>query len=251
MAPGSELQIRFAYDGGPLENYAVLCRSFREALRALSRGNLLFAPLPRDREDPAVRSLAEFAEHHRGAGSPGELRELTRARCIFAAGDPEIGKRFNQARREILAHGSARESLIAELRDASGDAAEPDALSIDVRRGGLRDIERAARLLQLSIAGDAPEVPGPDAVSVFQTARERGLVSDDAAERLAEAAKMWRNLRGALRLVGADDFAVETAAPKTRSAIARACGQSDFEALSAVLGETASRAADDVEALVP
>ncbi|MCE2389902.1 MAG: fatty acid desaturase [Proteobacteria bacterium] len=249
MAPGDGLEVVLVYEGGPVDHFEALCRSFRDALRALSRGSLLFSPLSGGREEPAGRSLAEFSEHHRSAGSAAELRSLTRARCVFAAGDPDIGNRFNQARREILAHAAAREDLIAELRAGNPDTSEPQLSSFEVMRGGLEDIERTARLLQLSVAGDAPDSPAPDAVDVFQTARKRGLVSESAAERLAEAARMWRNLRGALRLVGGSGFDPGTASAKTETLIARSCGQEDPEALTRAIREKASSAAAEIDAL--
>ena len=229
-SPGAELDVMFVYDGGPAEYYEALCRRFLDALGALSHDNLLFAPVPRSREAKPVRSLSDLAEHH--AGSAGELLDLTRARCIFTSGDSGIGRRFDEARREILAHG----------------AAEPGLLSIDDMRGGLRDVERAARFLQLTHTV-APDIPAPGASSVFKTAGSRGLIPVDAAVRLAEAAKMWRNLRGILRLVAEDGFAVETASPKVKAVIARSCGMDDFGALTAATRKTASLAAAGIDAL--
>ncbi len=244
-APGAELDVVFVYDGGPAKYYESLCRRFLEALRVLSRDNLLFA-VTRSHEDKPVRSLSDFVEHH--AGSAGELLDLTRARCIFTSGDSGIGRRFDEARREILAHGVARGVLIAELRETAGGATEPGLLSIDDMRGGLRDVERAARFLQLTHTV-APDIPAPGAGSVFKAAGTRGLIPDHAAERLAEAAKTWRNLRGILRLVAGDGFAVETASPKVKAVIARSCGMDDFDALTAATRETASLAAADIDAL--
>ncbi len=243
-APGAELDVMFVYDGGPAEYYETLCRRFLEALRGLSHDNLLFAPVPPGREAKPVHSLSDLAER----GSAGGLLDLTRARCIFTSGDPDIGRRFNEARREILVHGAARGSLLAELRKVSTGAAEPGLLSIDDMRGGLRDMERAARFLQLTDAA-VPDMSAPPAGSVFKTAGRRGFLPVTTVERLVTAETLWRNLRGILRLVADEGFAVETAAPKVRAVIAQACGMDDFEALAAAIRETASRAAADIDAL--
>ena len=242
-SPSAELDVVFVYDGGPAEYYEALCRRFLDALGGLSRDNLLFATVPPGWERRAVRSLADLAELH--AGSAGELLDLTRARCIFTSGDPDICKRFDEARREILALGA---ELIAELREAAGGEAEPGLLSIDDMRGGLREVEFGARFLQLTHTV-APDIPAPTAGSVFLTAGRRELIPDDAAKRLAEAAKTWRNLRGILRLVAEDGFTVETAGPKVKAVIAGACGMDNFDALTAAIRETASRAAADIDAL--
>ncbi len=245
-APGADLDVMFVYDGGPLDYYEALCRRFLKALRGLSHDNLLFAPVPPGREAKPVRSLSDLAKHH--GGSVGELPDLTRARCIFTSGDPDIGTRFDEARRAILTHGATCDSLIAALRKADGNAAEPGLLSIDDVRGGLRDVERAARFLELTHTL-APDDPAPSASSIFKTAAGRGLIPVDAAERLAEAVKMWRNLRGILRLVAGDGFAIETAGPKVKAVIAQGCGMDDFDAVTTAIRETASRAAADIDAL--
>ena len=174
---------------------------------------------------------------------------MTRARCVFTSGDPDIGRRFDEARRDVLANGAARDTLIAELRERAGGTPERGLLTIDDAHGGLRDVERAARFLQLTYAVDVPGDPAPSAGSVFKTAGSRGLISADVAERLVAAAKTWRNLRGILRLVADDGFAIETASPRVKAVIAQACGMEDFDALTATTRETASRAAADIDAL--
>ena len=248
-APGADLDVMFLYDGGTAEDVEALCRRFREGMRALSRDNLLFASVPREREPRAVRSFGEFREHHRTAASAAELRELFRTRCVFTAGDAGTATRFDEARRDILTHGIAREVLIAELGEARDSAVEPGLLSVDDMRGGLRDVERAARFLQLIHAGAFPDVLVPGAASAFRTLGARGLIPADAAERLEEAAKMWRNLRGVLPLVMEDGSRVETAGGKVKAVIARACGADDFSALAVATRETASRAAADIAVL--
>ena len=247
--PGAQLDVVFVYEGGPAEYYQALCSRFLKDLRAFCRDNLLFAPAEPGREGRAVCSLADFAEYHRTGGSANDLLDLARARCVFASDGSGIARRFEETRREILAHGAARDTLISDLREVAGGAAETGLLSIDEMRGGLRDVENAARFLQLSFAGDVPEVLSPDAVAVFRAASARGLIPDQAAQGLTEAARMWRNLRGVLPLVAVNGFAVETAAPKVQAVVARSCGLGDFGALAAAINETASRATTEIEAL--
>ncbi|MYI74801.1 MAG: hypothetical protein F4057_05620 [Acidobacteria bacterium] len=248
-APGAALDVLFVHGGGPAELHETLCRRFDQALRALSRDNLLLASIPRERKERPVRSLDGFREHYLTTGSAAELLELTRARCVFVAGDADIAERFEAARREALARGAARNAVIAELRETSADASEPGLLALDDMRGGARDLERAARLLQMTHAGDVPELLAPDAASVFRTAGDRGLLPDGAAARLAAAEGMWRNLRGILRLVADDGFAVDAATARVKSVIAQSCGMDDFDALADAIRATASRAAGDVHAL--
>ena len=104
-------------------------------------------------------SLSDFAEHHRSAASASELLELTRARCVFEVGEAGIGQRFDDARREALTQGTNRDALVAELRKASKGTTAPGLSSVDDMPGGLGDIERTARLLQLTRAGDSSDDP--------------------------------------------------------------------------------------------
>ena len=248
-APDTALDVLFVYDGGPAELHAALCGRFHQALRALAQDNLLLAAIPNRRNERPVRSIDAFREHYRSTDSATELLELTRARCVFASGDAAIADRFEAARREALTRGAARDSLIAELGQAANGAAEPGLLSIDDMRGGLRDIERAARCLQLTRAGDAPDLLALDAASVWRTGGDLGFIREDAAGRLADALSTWRNLRGILGLVADKSFAVETATGKVKSVIAQSCGMEDFDALVDVIRRTASRAAGDIDTL--
>ena len=247
-APNAALDVLFVHDGGPVELHEALCRRFHEALRALSRDNLLLAPVRGGREERAVRSLGDFREHHLTAGSAEELLELTRARCVFVSGASDMAERFEEARRDALARGAARNDAIAELRKSSASAVEPGLQSIDDMRGGVCDLERTARLLQVTHAGDVPDLLVPDAASVFRNAGSHGLIADGAAERLTAADRMWRNLRGILRLIADDRFAVDAAAARVKSVIAQSCGMDDLDALADAIRATASRAAVDVDA---
>ncbi|MDE0255492.1 MAG: hypothetical protein OYG32_11915, partial [Rhodospirillaceae bacterium] len=220
-----------------------------DALRELSRDSLFLAPIPGGRKGRPVRSLAGFAEHIRTAAPAGELLELTRARCIFEHGAAGIGQRFEEARREALGAGAARDTLIAELREAANGAAEPGLSALEDMRGGVQHVERTARWLQLHLAGAAPDDPAPAASSVFRAAAAQGRIAEGAAEELADAATLWRNLRGALRLVADDGDSVEALGSRARAVLAQSCGRDDVDALRAAIGETAARAAAQIDSL--
>ena len=103
----------------------------------------------------------------------------------------------------------------------------------------------AARLLQLTQGGDDPQSP---AATVFEKAGADGTIPEGATERLADAARLWRNLRGALGLAAEEGAAVETRT-KVGAFLARSCGSDDSDALTAAIREAATRAAADIEAL--
>ena len=246
---GAELDILFLYAGGPPEYYDALCRRFRKALRSLSRDNLLLAPVPRGVPRHRVRDFADFREYHRDVGPEGELLQLARARCIFASGEVDLATRFEAIRREILTRSPARRTVMEQLARGPFGAAAPGLMSLDGMQGGFGDVERAARYLQLKHAGPETDLFALDAGSVLEAAADHGLVPDGAGERLAAAAKAWRNLRGILQLVLEEGSTAEEASDEVRAAIATAGKADDFDTLTARIPEVAARAAADVGAI--
>ena len=107
-------------------------------------------------------------------------------------------------------------------------------------RGGLGDVERTARYLQLARVGAGLDDPAPTAAAVFDAA---------GAKPLAQAATMWRDLQGITRLVGEEGFDPTAAGPKVKSLVANACAHEDFDALRAAVTETAHQAAAQIDSL--
>ena len=237
--PGVAIDMLFVRDGAEAGDIERLCRHFRESLTDLARDSLLFSSIASGSNSLAALPLSELAEH---CGSPasGAIPVLTRARCVFECGDSDIGRRFDEARREVLAECGADESLLARLREPREDPAETGVSTYGHMRGGLDDVERVARFLQLTNAAAGLDDAAPTATAVFHAA---------GAEPLAQAASLWRDLQGITGLVGEEGFDVTVAGPKVQSLVATACGHADFEALKAAVAETASRAATEIDTL--
>ncbi len=236
VAPRTALEIMFIHEGGSAEHFRGLSERFYEALGMLTQKSLLFAPLSKKQKKRASWALPDFIEHHRTSAQAAELLELTRARCIFTRGDSQIESRFNQARSEILQQGAARDALIAELEKKVANMPESDSAPFPDMQQGLQNVENAARSLQLK---HSTEIDAEDAASIFETARVRSWVSEENAQQLTEAARMWRNLHGMQRLIMEDDTAIETLTNKAKAALAESCGQEDFDALTASARKTA------------
>ncbi|MDE2866053.1 MAG: hypothetical protein OXR05_13315, partial [Gemmatimonadota bacterium] len=253
--PDETLDIRFVYEGTPARHYRKLCGRFRKALRALTRNNLLLSHQSFARGGAGeIQPLDGFAEQLRNPDSGLDPVALSRARCVWGSGDENVAERVSGELREALGKRSAREMLLGELGEPGERAVEPGLpglQSIATMRGGLRDIERAALFLRLAPGGDAGARTAGNAERTFRTAGDRGLITEDAAERLVAAAALWRKLRGALRLVADDGFEAESAPAGARATIAGICGVDDFDALAALIEETASGAAAEIETLAP
>ena len=238
--PGVALNLLFVHDGERTDDHERLCRQFRAALADLAQGSLLFSPVPRRSKAVLALPLSGL-ERQFGSPEPGEIPALTRARCFFECGDLQIGRRFTDARRAILAESGEDEGLISKLRERRMGPAEADVSTFAIARGGLEDVERAARILQLTEPGLDLDDPAPTAAAVF------GAVG---AEGLEQAAGMWRSLQGVLRLIGEEGFDVTGAGKNVRSLIASACDQGDFAALNSAVAETALDSAKEIDRLL-
>ena len=236
--PGVAVEIWFVHEGWRIGEVDRLCRGFRQSLTELAQDSLLFSPIPRRSGSLLALPLSGLAEHCRDRES-GRIPVLTRARSVFEYGDCEIGRRFGDARRDVLAECAADESLVARLREAPRDPAETGVSAYAHMRGGLNELEMTARFLQLTTAGCGD--PAPKAAALFDAA---------GAEPLAQAATLWRDLQGMERLIGEEGFDVSSAGPKAKSLVANACGHEDFAALESAVAETASRAAARIDTLL-
>ena len=238
--PGVEVEMLFVHDGWRSGEHQRLCQRFRKALADLAQDSLLFSPVPPDASSLLVLPLSELAEHSKNI-APGGIPVLTRARCVFESGGSEIGLHFDRARREALAECAANESLVAQLREPLESLAEAGVSSYARVRGGLDDVERAARFLQLTGSAAGLDDPAPTAAAVLSAA---------GAEPLSQAANAWRDLQGITRLVGEEGFDVTAAGPKVKSLVANACGHEDLDALNSAVAGTAARAGEQIDTLL-
>ena len=247
-APNAELRVEFVCDDGPVERHKLLCRQLHDALETLSRDSLLFAPASPSGARHAVYSLTDFIEFHSNGGSSDRL-DLTRSRCIFTAGDPRVEARFRRARSEILAGRAVQHSLAEMLSERSASRPQPGSLSFDDIPGGLSDVERAARVLQVAHPILAGENEAPTAASVFRIACEQRLIAEDAGHHLAAAAETWRSIKGILGLLLEPGVPAESAPESVKAVVARSCGADDFDSLTTHCSRTAVRAAAEIGSL--
>lgn len=248
---GGQLEVQFIFEGGAPDYYERLCRRFRTALRSLSRDNLWLAALARDWAPHPLRPLADFVGK-RGSGVPvAELRRLLQARSVFAEGTPGLAERFEAARRDLLGRSAVRDALLVEPLRPAATAPEPGLLSHREMPGGGEDVTRAARFLQLKHSSEFPDLLASDAPDVFRAAGGRGLLPEAGAERLAEAAVLWKTLGSILQVVGESAFEAERATDEVKAVVARAAGEDDFGALTGRIRRVAARVASDLQAIDP
>ena len=269
MTVGTALELMLVYDHAPgaersdgrrpLEPgryYGQLGRRFVAAIGAATAEGTLYdvdmRPRPSGNAGPVVTSLAAFTEHFRADAETWQHQALTRARVVRADGD--LGERFEEARRAVLAQAASGDGLAAEFAHSRermrGEETGEDIWAIEQKRGGLIDAEFIAQYLQVQHAGAAGDALAGDSVAVFEAAGSRGLIEPETARELADAATLWHNLHGILSLTVEERFVEATAPPALLGVIGRACDMGDVDSLKETMRETAARTAGHFDRLL-
>lgn len=260
MTVGSDLDLMFVYDCppdvtesdgrkplSPGQYYARLCQRFIGAITAPTvEGKLYEVDMrlrPAGDAGPIASSLEAFTKYQQSEAWTWEYQALTRARVVCAEGD--LGARFDDVMRAVLTAPRDEAKIcadVAEMRERlRKEHGTDDLWSPKHLAGGLVDIEFIAQYLQLRHAAENPDMLAGDTVSVLTRARADGLIDETLAADLIEAAGLWRNLQGILRLTVEGRFDAETAAPALKTVIARACGAVDFDTLVQTMQASAAR----------
>lgn len=260
MTVGSDLDLMFVYDCppdtlqsdgekplSPGQYYARLCQRYIGAITApTAEGSLYEVDMrlrPAGKAGPIASSLEAFTKYQETDAWTWERQALTRARVICAEGD--LADRFGAVMLSALTAARDPDTLVADIAEMRErlrrEHGTDDVWSVKHLRGGLVDIEFISQYLQLRHASDVPEILAGDTASVLKIAGERGLIDRQAAEELAEATALWRNLQGILRLTIEGGFAEDNAAPALKAVIAPACGAVDFDALKQTMRMTAAQ----------
>ena len=265
MTVNSELDLMLLYDYEGSESdgprpldadiyYARLCRRLMAALTAETAEGGLYRVDMRPRETgssgPLACSLQAFLDYpHERAEAP-ELAALRRARAVWS--EDGLGERFEEAKRTALAVRRPAGPLAAALVAVRGrsDEAGDDLWPIEHMAGGLRDVAAAADFLRLLHAAERPSILDGDAPAVFEAAQALGSIGADAAEDLAEAARLWRNLWGLVQLAADGELVEEAVGPALAGVVGRSGGRLVFEALTQSVEEVAARAAVHVDAIL-
>ncbi len=259
FATGSPLKLLFVYDPGtpstvlgmaPPDWYAQLLQLFVRLVRDFSPEGILYEPTPMETlaaTSEAALSMVRLEEHLDGAPTLSDLRLLTHARVVSAEGD--LGERFEALRQGTLSGDFPSEAMDQTAAERSR-LAKADPWDVEHGPGGLKDVELAAELIQLLHGPRVREVLVCGLVPTFEAAVEHGLLGEEAARELRDAATLWQNLDGFFRMTCAASFDPESASPAQKATIAEICGVDRFDFLPGLVRETEARVARRVEEIV-
>jgi glutamate-ammonia-ligase adenylyltransferase len=209
----SDLDIVFVYDDrreDAAETYAKLGRRMTSWLSTMTSSGRLYEVDLRLRPDGDAGLLAVsvegYAEYQRKHAWPWEHQALTRAR--FAAGDPEVGARFEAVRREILLQArdaAALRQQVLSMREKIGAGHPNRTGQFDLKhdRGGMVDVEFVTQYLVLSQAAAHPVlVENLGNIALLGIAAREGLIDSDLAMQAADAYRTLRRVQHQMRLQG-------------------------------------------------
>jgi [glutamine synthetase] adenylyltransferase / [glutamine synthetase]-adenylyl-L-tyrosine phosphorylase len=222
----SDLDLIFLYDDpedDTVDIYAMFARRLVTWLTtATGAGTLFDVDLrlrPNGESGLLVTSLESFRRYQIREGDAAntawvwEHQALSRAR--YCAGDASIGERFEAIRAEVLTKQRDAGALAGEIvamreRVLAGHPNRTDMFDLKHDRGGMVDIEFMVQYLVLLHSRMHPEfVRNTGNISLMRMAARFGLMSEDEAETVGAAYRLYRKLQHKLRLDGMEKARVE------------------------------------------
>jgi glutamate-ammonia-ligase adenylyltransferase len=187
------------------EYYARLAQGVTRALADITDDGLIFRVdlrlRPEGRSGAICNSLAAAESYYESFGRTWERQALLRARP--AAGDRALGARY-LATLEPFIHprtvGPGTIDEVRALRRLFEAEAEGATFNVKLGKGGIRDIELVAQLLQLLYAGKRRELRERTTLPALHKLALAGLLSDQEARVLGSAYRWWRQVEHRLQL---------------------------------------------------
>jgi [glutamine synthetase] adenylyltransferase / [glutamine synthetase]-adenylyl-L-tyrosine phosphorylase len=218
---GSDLDVVFLFDDDDErapEAYAAFARKLITWLTLRTSAGELFeidtALRPNGNSGLLVTSLASFEAYQQRRGSntawTWEHQAITRAR--FCAGAPDIGARFEQVRRDVIAAPRDAAAVREEIRGMRAKVREAHPIKaglFDVKHsaGGMMDAEFAVQCLVLTHGATHPGLRDDVGnIALLQRAESAGLLSTGVGQAAANA---YRELRRAQHRARLDERATQ------------------------------------------
>lgn len=218
----SDLDLVFLFDDPherAQEAYAQLARKLSGWLSTRTAAGLLFEVDTRLRPNGdaglLATSLDAFTRYQNESAWVWEHQALTRAR--FAAGDRELGARFESTRRAILARERDPVSLRTEIaamrrKMLDGHPNRSELFDLKHDRGGMVDIEFIVQYLVLAHSHRLAQLlDNAGNIALLHRAGAAGLIEPDLAQRVADAYRDYRQIQHRMRLNDLDYARIDPA----------------------------------------
>ncbi|MDR3220713.1 MAG: bifunctional [glutamate--ammonia ligase]-adenylyl-L-tyrosine phosphorylase/[glutamate--ammonia-ligase] adenylyltransferase [Candidatus Accumulibacter sp.] len=211
---GSDLDLVFLHDDpqpGVGEIYARLVQRMNTWLSSQTSAGMLFETdfrlRPNGDAGLLVCSVEAFREYQLTKAWVWEYQALTRAR--YCAGDPEVGRRFEEIRAEILRQPRDLEKLKSDVLDMrrrmlDAHASNSDEV-FDIKHdpGGLVDVEFIVQFLVLGHAHAHAALCGNlGNIALLGICARLGLIPQELAGQVRDIYREYRRMQHAFRLDG-------------------------------------------------
>lgn len=256
LTPSSDLDLMLIYhrpddaeasDGRkPLDPVTWHVRFTQRLVAALTvptrRGTLYEVDMrlrPSGNKSPAATQFSGFVAYHQGEAELWEEMALTRARVV--TGDAALAGSVEAEIDAILARNRDPAKVargIAEMRGLiAREKGEKNAWDLKLAAGGLTDLDFLAQYLVLAHAHEHPKLLVRDAASVFERARDAGILARSDTQTLIEAHRLIADVQLWQRFTVEEAFDPATVPPRVLQRIATAVGRPDTRVLRAELDE--------------
>jgi glutamate-ammonia-ligase adenylyltransferase len=185
---------------------------------------------PEGRDGALVRTVDGYASHWARWAEPWEVQALLKARPV--AGDPALGAAYAEAAVQRLwsePWSAADLRAVRLMKDRTETAAGPRGRAPELKRGrgGIRDIEFAAQLLQLVHGRHDPALRVRGTVPALAALSDGGYIDSADAGWLRTGYRFLRRVEHALQLDGAGPTPAVPDDQPSRARLARTLGFRD------------------------
>ena len=207
----SDLDLIFLFDDTHAkagENYARLAQRINNVLSSYTSAGRLYETDLRLRPNGAsgllVSSISAFADYQNNQAWVWEHQALTRAR--FCAGDPGVGKQFEETRVQVICQpreiGSLHLEVVA-MRQKMHNGHRHDSALFDIKHdtGGMVDIEFIVQFLVLAHSAKYPELSANIGnIALLTTAAKLHLIKTESSSSVGEIYRKLRRIQHQMRL---------------------------------------------------
>lgn len=186
---------------------------------------------PEGRFGPVSRSLASCRSYYESWAESWERQALLKVR--FVAGDAALGELFMRMAEEFVFPAKVPEEFVDEIRrnkqriEQKIAQAGESATNVKEGRGGIRDIEFAVQLLQLTVGGAHPEVRSANTIDALKRLLDFGLINQDEHRSLRESYIFLRIVEHRLQMLDQRAIRCLPSDDKELGSLARRLGYAD------------------------
>ena len=199
----SDVDVVFVLDSSTTEEQRDLATELAQRMRSIlsdagpepALWEVDTALRPEGKAGALVRTMAEFARYYADIAKNWEFQALLKARPV--AGDTEVGQEFVETLLPLVWEAASRRGFIDGIRSMRRRVVDliPAAEAprqIKLGRGGLRDVEFSAQLLQLVHGRTDVDIRTPNTLLALEELGELGYIGKEDAYVFSSAYRFMR-----------------------------------------------------------